>query len=302
VDVSPVPILEFISANLTLPSCIAYSRKYALTLSELIKSLGYGYKVLGNLSKHIGMLNAKIRAITLMYHLPTQEEEVPVFLRKGNPDISAGVPVEIVKELLNVSIDNIEKDVKKAESFRLADFISKHADEMAAGIWKYQRKQFLLGNSPIPLMEPLNPNLTGPAWNSYYYSHWLAAQKVPDNITVSADKFDEIEGLVRSWRLLFTRILSMLHGETLEQNRTLSRKVLSELRSLRYEKQIGRGYLELVLQMKDLMDVPQLHLDLKRVDAPIRLGFDPVHIKLWKFFSSIISKFVKTRSGKPDKK
>jgi len=62
-DVSPTPLKE-LSAALSSPSeLISYSRKYSLSFSQTLKVGGFGYRVLGNLSKPFVKLNSKVRSL-----------------------------------------------------------------------------------------------------------------------------------------------------------------------------------------------------------------------------------------------
>lgn len=61
VDVSPIPIKEFYSSLETIPALIEFGRKYSLSFPQMVKSAGFGYKVLGGLNKKIIFQNLKIK-------------------------------------------------------------------------------------------------------------------------------------------------------------------------------------------------------------------------------------------------
>lgn len=114
VDVSPIPVQEFISANLTLSGAIAYMQKYSMSVPELLRSLGYGYRVLGGLGKHVGQLNARVRAILFASMLPKLEANSPVtdqeigaLLLKGNPILKSEESLKEVLFLFLLSIKSL---------------------------------------------------------------------------------------------------------------------------------------------------------------------------------------------------
>lgn len=47
VDVSPIPFREFSESSQSLTTFIQLARKYKLSLPQIFKIMGYGYKVLG---------------------------------------------------------------------------------------------------------------------------------------------------------------------------------------------------------------------------------------------------------------
>jgi len=63
IDVSPIPFKELYSSLESVPSLIEFGKKYHLSLSQLLKTAGFGYKVLGRLSSPLNKLNIKIQYI-----------------------------------------------------------------------------------------------------------------------------------------------------------------------------------------------------------------------------------------------
>lgn len=85
-DVSPFPLKELGSAQGLLPGLIEYKNKYNLSLVELLRALGFGWRNLSHLSKPLGSLNAQIRAIILADNIPKTAEEAKEFFLLGTPD------------------------------------------------------------------------------------------------------------------------------------------------------------------------------------------------------------------------
>lgn len=95
-DISPIPLKEFCSANLTLPEAVGFANKYNLTFDKLLLTLGYGWKVRSGIGKHIGQLNARVRALLFAFMLPAilndngtdQLDQLGALLGRGNPQLS----------------------------------------------------------------------------------------------------------------------------------------------------------------------------------------------------------------------
>jgi len=123
VDVSPIPVLEFVMANLTLAEAVALAKKYHLTFPKLLRSLGYGYRVLGSLSKHIGKWNSRVRALLFAYSFPQNDEDVASVLSKGNPYLTPeqlGKVLEIMRSQGESMIANRIKSIQ-SKTVRSAD-------------------------------------------------------------------------------------------------------------------------------------------------------------------------------------
>jgi hypothetical protein len=112
IDISPIPLKEFVSANLTLSDAVQFARKYSLTFAELLKTLGYGYRVRGSLSRHIGKLNSRVRALVFAFAIPSSEEEVTELMFKGNPLISDEQVTQVLEALINMFTQQFESKLR----------------------------------------------------------------------------------------------------------------------------------------------------------------------------------------------
>jgi len=64
-DVSPTPLKEFHSALEDPVSLLSYGRKYGLSIPQMLKVGGLGYKVLGSLDKPLSKLNFKVKMVII---------------------------------------------------------------------------------------------------------------------------------------------------------------------------------------------------------------------------------------------
>lgn len=62
-NVSPVPLKEYFSALTSVPALVEFGKTYHLTFAQLIATAGFGYRVLGGLTKPLKKLNLKIQYI-----------------------------------------------------------------------------------------------------------------------------------------------------------------------------------------------------------------------------------------------
>jgi len=112
IDISPIPLKEFVSANLTLSDAIQFARKYALSFAELLKSLGYGYRVRGSITRHVGRLNSRVRALLFAFAIPSSEEEVTELMFKGNPLISDEQVTQVLEALILMFTQQFESKLR----------------------------------------------------------------------------------------------------------------------------------------------------------------------------------------------
>jgi hypothetical protein len=68
-DVSPVPLKEFYSALETIPALVEFGRKYQLSFSQIAKTAGFGFRVLGSLNKKVQNLNLKIKYLLFSFSI-----------------------------------------------------------------------------------------------------------------------------------------------------------------------------------------------------------------------------------------
>nr|WAY16613.1 putative RNA-dependent RNA polymerase [Binucleate Rhizoctonia mitovirus 5] len=84
-DVSPFPLSELGAAQTFLPALIQYKEKYNLSLVELLRVFGFGWRNLSHLTKPLGSLSAQIRAIILADAIPNTAAEARDFFLLGTP-------------------------------------------------------------------------------------------------------------------------------------------------------------------------------------------------------------------------
>jgi hypothetical protein len=75
VDVSPIPFREFSESSQSLTTFIQLARKYKLSLPQIFKIMGYGYKVLGQSWHHVSEMKGRYKWVKVLMTFPTTPEE-----------------------------------------------------------------------------------------------------------------------------------------------------------------------------------------------------------------------------------
>jgi hypothetical protein len=131
-DVSPIPVLEFVMANLTLAEAVSFAKKYTMTFPALLKSLGYGYRVLGSLSHHVGRLNSRVRALLFASSMPSNEAEAVEVLSRGNPWLTSEQLGLVLNEMRDNAVRMVKSRIKaiRARTVRSADAAKAITDKL----------------------------------------------------------------------------------------------------------------------------------------------------------------------------
>jgi hypothetical protein len=154
VDVSPIPILEFVMANLTLAEAVSFAKKYTMTFPGLLKSLGYGYRVLGSLSQHVGRLNSRVRALLFASSMPSNETEAEGILTRGNPRLSPDQLGVILIHMRDNAVEMIKSRIKgiRAKTVRSADAAKAITDKL----WEFYYNRYSTAYPELKESNPMN--------------------------------------------------------------------------------------------------------------------------------------------------
>lgn len=238
VDVSPVPVREFLDALLGLPSAIAFARKYKLSLAQLVKSLGFGYKVLGGLTKHIGLQSSKVRSLTMAYYTPdsvTTPQETEAWLNKGNP-LFEGDPVPVTLFMKEV-IGRVQKIVSRSYKFNVSSYISEYLPRLRKVFWSRFGVPYLTSIVPQDNYGGITPAYARP-------DYWWSGIEGPQTQTVPPNIFNRIESDLRDLDLLMTNILTNIVGPQVKSTRDDLEKVRSGMTRLGHTHvQLAKAYL-----------------------------------------------------------
>lgn len=104
VDVSPVPLTEFIAACSSVSSMVAYATKYSLTLVQIARTMGYGYRVKSRIHGPIALLPAALRATFVAALIPTTPAMVEAWFNVGAPKKVGSDFISNNKDILNAFV------------------------------------------------------------------------------------------------------------------------------------------------------------------------------------------------------
>jgi hypothetical protein len=280
VDVSPVPILEFLTANYTLPSAISFAHKYSLTLPQLVKSLGYGYKVLGRLDRHIGTFSRKIRLLYMAFNSPlitSTPEEITAWLGKGNP--LSDYPKEGVDAFMTEVVNTVNKLVKKSFGFRTADYISESYPAFRDAIWSRFRYPYMENVVGIQRTDEMGIALSDGSMNRF----WTMKSEGTEIVPPSA--FNRIENDFRDLELWHTQVLSNLVGPQVGSSRDTLNSLEGDMTRLGKGTSLPKAYVYSLLALKEVNNVNVI-TDFKRVEDELKPRMDVVQIKLWRLWTN----------------
>jgi hypothetical protein len=268
VDTTPPSITEFLAANLTLAEAIAFARKHSLSFTQLLSALGYGYRVLGSVNKHVGTLNSRVRALLFAYHIPLNEEQATETLFRGNPLISQTQLAEVVEEFKRLLMGRYLAIIKK----RLSNLVStpdaiKAASEKAlnsvitriylVGFLQAYLDHVLPGEGsglPVPYEEHDGPDgfkirpevglssedgLCTTAIPPVPLKKVLGSghYKPPKLISVPPQVFNRVQGNVQDWMLTLNRVSKLVLEPALMSMRTGALEAIDAIGDIRWAKQ-----------------------------------------------------------------
>lgn len=164
-DISPVPVKEMAAAQKLLPALVQFGIKYQLTLSELLKAFGFGWRNLAELNKPLGKLSAQIRTIVLGLSLPKTIDDAVAFFNMGAPQLK-----KVVNDMVQIGIDfklsgiakivpRVQRKLIPAEKM-LGDKLIIIDEMTSTALQQLVERQ--------PIVESLEP------WEPFYEDVWLS--------------------------------------------------------------------------------------------------------------------------------
>jgi len=299
-DVSPIPIEEFLAANQTLPSALALAMRYSLDFPSLIKVLGYGYKVLGSLNKHIGSQNARVRALHLGFFIPPVDDPVLIekYLEKGNPAHSslAQLSPDIAKSFATAILKWVTESASQLNKIVVTDLIKSLVDDAVLKIWNRNVRAYLMlkDKALLEVMEQMpssgdtNRVGTGPLDDPKTFE----LQREFLSSGNSSGTVNTLRDLILTVELGLTRLVTNMIPPVIRQSRDDLIKINSDLSPVRSARTAPRVYmwsLKVLAKMGAVIGVPSLF----RVDQEVKPHLQVKQIKLWKLWSEALMKALK---------
>jgi len=328
VDISPVPLSEFLSALYYLPDAISFARKYHLTFPALLKALGFGYRVRSTMFKHIGKLNSKVRALMFAYHLPDSDEATTALFSKGNPMLSTSTLELVLKEFKNVMI---KKYLPRIET-KLKNWVSSAVVIKEVGEQTTNRVLERMAFSPFlqTFIERVLPNQDQTSISTYV-ENWepyfdLTAKDFEEafklrpksfpiqtpnwkeieqgkltNLVVPPQLFTKIETFRRQLFLDISRLVKLL-VEVPRSNFVKDATALTySIRAIRYNRTPFTIYSSILAQLRAINKAGSGDVLFERpLETAPKFGIDNAQLQLWREFTRVILTVlpsVKTKAG-----
>lgn len=292
VDVSPIPLEEFFSANKSLPSAMALALKYAMSLARLLKAFGYGYRVLGSLYRHVGKLSSRVRLLYMAFQVPLVDiGSHERFLQIGNPKIPESP--EIIQAMISSFVSKAsERLVKIAGGPNLGTLIRGARDKYLALVLDNRLINLLLGTlpaGPLALREPGTADvalLFGSPMERVFGPNWYTGGSpavlqpftffVPDRVQAEA-----IKDTIEKWDTAIYSVV-MLQFYSSDARRT------EQLKDLLYKVSLfprmvtlNMAYPRLIAFIKELDAYSSLNSAFLRDEAEPRVILTSKHLKIW---------------------
>nr|UJQ92508.1 MAG: putative RNA-dependent RNA polymerase [Mitoviridae sp.] len=162
VDVSPIPILEFFTASRNLGACVEFMKKYHVSLTTMLQSLGVGWKVRSWLNKPLGKLPSRVRLLILALNIPTTPEEVTEFFELGKPRVAlyANDTKEVISAISKVESKRLISKLlvssnKAAFDIDPMDWARESAAALVLSVIKYESDSELTLMSSVETLKAL---------------------------------------------------------------------------------------------------------------------------------------------------
>jgi hypothetical protein len=297
-DISPIPLSEFAAALGAISEMRSFAEKFNLNFPALVKTLGYKYRVLGSLTKRFSLLNAKLKIIFLATNLPFDEGSVTEFFRVGSA-LSALYKVDVLAI---------------AEKFRSTEFLklAKSALRVIAGV-RGGKHIYNLGHHPFEALllssaKFLLPNnfkneyktydLLGPdgSGKCEFILENFRPVKEPDYAPEQSNVLSMYENVEMkdSWPwAAWTAVLGTYVDALVIPARSKILETLEPFSSGWIPAMVGipndfaEMYMLYLKSAREAAKASPSSLSLGKVLAPSR-GVDPVQIKLWRRWSSVL--------------
>jgi hypothetical protein len=186
-DISPVPLKEIGAAQGLATGMVGFGIKYALTFPELLRSFGYGFRVISWLSKPLYKLSASIRTLLLVSRMPKSAEELASFFTFGYKDAKI-VHLDVLGTALKDTV--------------LAKYRPKFESELETITWDIEANHYeILGDDPktstYQVYDLVTEQVQGWYTSLYYLKENELSKVLPDDGIEGVD-MEKVSALVEA--------------------------------------------------------------------------------------------------------
>lgn len=297
-DVSPVPLDEFFSANTGLPNAMAFAHKYGLTLPTLLKAFGFGFNVLGSLYKFIGKLNGRVRLLYMAYQVPqltaSEEDSYEHFLSIGNP--KAPVNPDLIQAMISNFMIKVGERLERHMSVRVGALIGPSADNYMKILLDSRLIGLLLDTmpaGPVGFVDPLAPKVLYEYANplDYLFSRKPEDRSVfqPFTFWVAPSQFAEVKDTLVEWRMTIYKVIMMQYYSSEQRREEQLKELIYQASLFPRMRVLSMLYPRFVTFLKALDGYSMLNYLFVRDEAEPRIIKDSVHLRLWRAWSKVLA-------------
>jgi len=308
--------MEFIAANLTLSDAITFARKYNLAFPQLLRTLGYGYRVVGSYTKHVGKLNSRVRALMFAFYLLETEDQVRELLMRGNPLLNKATLTLVVNEFKSLVAGSylarleatfeklpnptalIREEGEKAMAIFLARIYTVPAlvtylDKVLPTAFSTTAVSVdVRADVFLPFLGRRRPAFTFPRTEDLLPKGEMLPIHVPGSL------FNRVEHIVRTWRICFERLVKLVVSEPMSRFRTDASKLVYEIYAIRYGRDLVSLYSRLMTVQRLLSKAGTGLPPLDKIPERMPWGQDPVQMRFWRDFTKSILKVLQLMKTK----
>lgn len=310
VDISPVPVTEFLAAQFYLADAISFARKYKLSFGQLLRVLGYGKVVRNTVNKHVGLLNSRVRALMFAYYLPVDDNEVQAKLLQGNPHLSVSQMKEVIEEFKVFMMETYlaKVNVKVLAFPSTPETIKLVTDETVetvvrrlalAGFLQTFVTRVLPGSQEVAISKDVEPLVESFDWNEKDYEsaiRWRpkifripVEEELSSSLTVPASVYERVEHFKRSLTLTVTRITKMLVEKPMSRFRSDMHKLSYSLDAIQFGRTPLAVYTKVLSNLAALNRAGNGIVSFERpLEVERKFGVDHAQLKLWRDFTRVL--------------
>jgi hypothetical protein len=321
VDISPVPVTEFLAAQYYLADAISFARKYQLSFAGLLRVLGYGKTVRNSINKHVGRLNSRVRALLFAYYLPVDDNEVQAKLLQGNPYLTEAQMKAVIEEFKLFMIETYSAKVAaKVKTFPdTPGTIKMVTDETVAtvvgrlhlaGYLTTFVTRVLPGASETSISKDVESLVAEFNWTAKDFEdalRWAPKKfrvplnsELPSSLTVPANIFSRVEHFSRSLNLMITRIVKLLVAPSMSRFRADMFKLGYSIDAIRFGRTPLAVYNKILANLAALNRAGTGIVSFERpLEVERKFAVDHVQLKLWRDFTRVLLRVLRKPAVKP---
>jgi hypothetical protein len=156
-NISAIPFKEYAVTSGSLPALIEFSRKYNMSVPNVIKMLGFGYKVLGSLNKKWVFQSVKIRRVLIGLTIPIDDASFNNWVSQFPKTVSSDTMFAF-RAIIEKELSRISTWMSKCSSFLSHDLLS-WQKEYCLFVTAFSNKKVTINKSTLPIPDKMRQEI-----------------------------------------------------------------------------------------------------------------------------------------------